>query len=230
MFSVVGKKLGMSRLYDESGKVTPVTLIQVYNGCVSDFKVNENKDFNKIVLAYGKVNNPKKKISKPLLGFYKKKNLEPYKNKKEIKVSKDLEFKAGDILNANNLALGDVVDVIGTSKGKGFAGVMKRWGFKGLRATHGVSISHRMPGSTGQRQDPGKVFKGKKMAGHMGDVRKTIKNLKIVDINKENNLVCVKGAIPGHRGSDVTIVVKASSKKEGLNENKESSEETKSNE
>jgi len=230
MFSVVGKKLGMSRLYDESGKVTPVTLIQVYNGCVSDFKVNENKDFNKIVLAYGKVNNPKKKISKPLLGFYKKKNLEPYKNKKEIKVSKDLEFKAGDILNANNLALGDVVDVIGTSKGKGFAGVMKRWGFKGLRATHGVSISHRMPGSTGQRQDPGKVFKGKKMAGHMGDVRKTIKNLKIVDINKENNLVCVKGAIPGYRGSDVTIVVKASSKKEGLNENKESSEETKSNE
>jgi len=211
-FSVVGKKLGMSRLYNEQGEVIPVTLVKIYNGCISDFMANENKDFNKIVLAYGKVNNPEKKISKPLLGFYKKKNLDPYKNKAEFKVAKNLEFKTGDLLNVDNLGLGDVVDVIGISKGKGFAGPMKRWNFKGLRATHGVSVSHRSHGSTGQRQDPGKVFKGKKMAGHMGSERKTIKNLVIASVNKEEGIVCIKGAIPGHKGGDVIIAVKVSNK------------------
>jgi large subunit ribosomal protein L3 len=212
MFSVVGKKIGMSRLYDEKGKVTPVTLVKIYDCCVSDLKINENKDFNKVVLSYGKYKNPEKKMTKSLLGFYKKKNLDPYKDKSEFKVSKDLEFKSGDILNAENLANGDLVDVVGISKGKGFAGVMKRWNFKGLRATHGVSISHRSHGSTGQRQDPGKVFKGKKMAGHMGSERVTIKNLEIVNIDKEDGVVCIKGAIPGHKGSDVVISVKVSNK------------------
>lgn len=214
MFSVVGKKIGMSRLYNETGEVTPVTLVKVYDGQVVEFIANDNeKDFNKVVLAYGKVNNPKKKISKPLLGFYKKKGLEPYKNKAEFKVAKNLEFKTGDVLNVDNLAVNDLIDVIGTSKGKGFAGPMKRWNFKGLRASHGVSVSHRSHGSTGQRQDPGKVFKGKKMAGHMGSERVTIKNLEIVDVDREDGVVCIKGAIPGHRGSDVVISVKISNKK-----------------
>jgi large subunit ribosomal protein L3 len=213
MFSVVGKKLGMSRLYDEKGNVIPVTLVEVYEGCIVDVKTDGAENFNKVVLAYGKVNNPQKKISKPLLGFYKKRNLDPFKNKAEFKIDKNLDVKVGDFLNIEKLESNFLVDVVGISKGKGFAGVMKRWGFKGLRASHGTSISHRTPGSTGQRQDPGMVWKNKKMPGHMGCERKTIKNLLIVDVNKEDKIVCIKGAIPGGAGSDVVIAIKKVSNK-----------------
>lgn len=205
MLGLVGKKIGMSRIYDSKGTVIPVTLIQLYECCVSDVNAMEDKDYNNVVLSYDKPKNPEKKMTKSILGIYKKKNLEPYSKMTTVRMSKDKTFNIGDILKADLLNGVNFVDVVGISKGKGYAGGMKRWGFHGLEATHGVSVSHRSLGSTGNRMSPAKVWKGKKMPGHLGNEQVTIKNLKIVDIDLTDNLVCVKGAIPGFNGRDVLI-------------------------
>lgn len=205
MTAVIGKKLGMSRIYLENGKVVPVTLVKVYDGLVSDFKKYDDKEFNHITLSYGKDKKTEKRINKSVLGFYKKNNLEAYDNMKTFKVSKDEEFNIGDIIGFNQFKLGDVINITGISKGKGFAGAMKRHHFGGLEAAHGVSVSHRSLGGTGNRRQEGRVFKGKKMPGQMGNEQVTIKNLVIVSLEAEDNVICVKGAVPGCKGSDLII-------------------------
>ena len=205
MLGLVGKKIGMSRIYDSKGAVIPVTLIQIYESCVTDINEIEDKDYVNVTLSYDKPKNPEKKLSKALLGIYKKKNLEPYKKMSTVRMSKDKTFNIGDILKADYLTGTPLVDITGISKGKGFAGGMKRWHFKGLEASHGVSVSHRSLGSTGQRMSPSKVFKNKKMPGQLGNVQVTVKNLQVVDIDPIDNVVCIKGGIPGFNGNDIVI-------------------------
>lgn len=205
MLGIVGKKIGMSRIYDSKGAVIPVTLIQLYECCVSDVKELEGKDYLNVTLSYDKPKNPEKKLNKSILGIYKKKNLDPYSKMTTVRMSKDKTFNIGDVLKADFLEGTPLVDVTGISKGKGFAGGMKRWNFRGLEASHGVSVTHRSIGSTGNRMSPAKVFKGKKMPGQLGNEQVTVKNLKVVDIDTADNLICVKGAIPGFKGGDVII-------------------------
>ena len=205
MLGLVGKKIGMSRIYDSKGSVIPVTLIQLYECCVSEVNPMEDKDYNNVVLSYDEPKNAEKKLSKAILGIYKKKNLKPYSKMTTVRMSKDKTFNIGDILKADLLNGVNFVDVVGISKGKGYAGGMKRWNFRGLEASHGVSITHRSIGSTGNRMSPAKVWKGKKMPGHLGNEQVTIKNLKVVDIDPTDNVICVKGAIPGFSGRDVLI-------------------------
>ena len=205
MLGLVGKKIGMSRIYDSKGSVIPVTLIQLYECCVSEVNPMEDKYYNNVVLSYDEPKNAEKKLSKAILGIYKKKNLKPYSKMTTVRMSKDKTFNIGDILKADLLNGVNLVDVVGISKGKGYAGGMKRWNFRGLEASHGVSITHRSIGSTGNRMSPAKVWKGKKMPGHLGNEQVTIKNLKVVDIDPTDNVICVKGAIPGFSGRDVLI-------------------------
>lgn len=205
MTAVIGKKLGMSRIYLDNGKVIPVTLVKIYDGIVSDFKKYNDKEFNHITISYGKDKKTEKRINKSVLGYYKKNNLEAYDNMKTFKVEKGEEFSVGDTIGLNQLKKGDYIDATGISKGKGFAGAMKRHHFGGLEAAHGVSVSHRSLGGTGTRRQEGKVFKGKKMPGQMGNKQVTVKNLVIVSIEADNNVICIKGAIPGCKGSDLII-------------------------
>jgi len=202
MLGIVGKKIGMSRIYDSKGSVTPVTLIQVYECCV--VAVKEFVDYNNVTFGFGAVKNPNK-LTKPLRESYVKKGLQPHKKMLTVRMAKDKTPKVGDTVSVDVLTGVIAVDVTGISKGKGFAGGIKRWHFKGLEASHGVSISHRSIGSTGNRKLPGKVFAGKKMPGQLGNKRSTVKNLKIVEIDPNDRLVCVKGGIPGSNGSDVVI-------------------------
>ncbi|MES2676983.1 MAG: 50S ribosomal protein L3 [Pseudomonadota bacterium] len=209
MINLIAKKIGMSHLYQESGAAVPFTMVQLYDNCVIDLKINadNDKEFDHILLGYGKVANAKK-VAKSVAGVFTKKNIPVHKKIYGCRVKKNSTHKIGDIITADSLLKeGDFVDVSGISTGKGFAGVMKRHNFAGLEASHGVSVSHRSHGSTGQRQDPGKVFKGKKMAGHMGVDKITVKNLEVLIINKENNTIAIKGAIPGTNGSDVVIKI-----------------------
>lgn len=201
----IGKKIGMSRLYDEKGVVTPVTLVRVYDSCVSDVKKYKDKDFNHITLSYGQDKKTEKRINKPVLGFYNKKGITAYNNMKTFQVEKDCTIEQGSILSYNQFQNAEYIDVTGISKGKGYAGGMKRWGFHGQEAQHGVSVSHRSLGSTGCSRREGRVFKNKKMPGHMGSEQVTVKNLQIMSIEAEDNIICVKGAIPGSKGSDVII-------------------------
>jgi len=165
MLELVGKKIGMSHMFKDSGASTPLTMIQVYDNCVMDLTVNEGKDFDNLLMGFNKVTNPKK-VSKSVAGVFNKKSLPLFKTIHGSHVKKGLSLKAGDSITIDSvISEGDKINISGITIGKGFAGVMKRWNFAGLEASHGVSVSHRSHGSTGQRQDPGKVFKGKKMAG-----------------------------------------------------------------
>ena len=203
MVNVVGKKLGMSRIYDANGVVVPVTLVKLYGNCISN--VEDCGDYNLVTLSYGQDKKTEKRINKSVLGYYKKKNLEAYDNMKTFKMDKDFNAVLGTILGSEQFSIGDFVDVSGISKGKGYAGAMKRWGFHGQLAQHGVSLTHRSLGGTGFRRREGRVFKGKKMAGHMGNEKVTVKNLEIVAIESDDNLLCIKGAVPGSKGCDVII-------------------------
>lgn len=203
MVKMIGKKIGMSRIYDENGVVVPVTLVKVYDGCVSDVKNCD--EYNLVTISYGKDGKTEKRLNKPVLGFYKKNNLEAYDNMKTFKMDAGVNFVLGSILGVDQFNKGDLVDVSGISKGKGFAGAMKRWGFRGQMSQHGDSLSHRSLGSTGTRRREGKVVKGKHMAGHMGNEKVTVKNLEIISVEAGDNLICIKGAIPGSKGSDVVI-------------------------
>lgn len=207
MINLIAKKIGMSHIFQENGAAVPFTMIQLYDNCVVELNINEEKEFDNILIGYEKTDNLKK-VSKSLSGVFAKKSLPVHKKIYGCRIEKNSTLKVGDSINLDSvLKEGDFVDVSGITTGKGFAGVMKRHNFRGLEASHGVSISHRSHGSTGQRQDPGKVFKGKKMAGHMGVDKVTIRNLEVLMINKENNTIGIKGAIPGTKGSDVVIKI-----------------------
>ena len=207
MINLVAKKIGMSHIYKDDGTSVPFTMIKLYESCLIEVINNPEKDFNNVLIGFDKLYNIKKQ-NKPVSGVFKKKNIHPYKKIYGCKIEKSSTYKVGDEINIeSHFKEGDIVDVRGSTIGKGFAGVMKRHNFRGLEASHGVSVSHRSHGSTGQRQDPGKVFKGKKMAGHMGVDKITVKNLEVLIINKHNNTIAVKGSIPGLNGSDVVIKI-----------------------
>ena len=195
---LIAQKLGMSRVFTEAGNHVPVTVLKLESCQVVAVRNQETDGYNAIQLGSGvaKVKN----VSKAERGHYAKAKVAPKKHTAEFRVSADALLDVGVELDAGHFVAGQYVDVTGTSIGKGFAGAMKRHNFGGLRATHGVSVSHRSHGSTGNSQDPGKVFKGKKMAGHMGDRRVTTQNLEIVATDGDNGLILVKGAIPGSKG------------------------------
>ena len=200
---LIAKKLGMTRLFKEDGTHVPVTVLHLDEVQVVDTRTNERDGYTAVQLGLG--NAKVKNVTKANRGHFARTKVEPKKHLVEFRVAEDALLEAGAKLSANHFVVGQKVDVTGQSKGKGFAGVMKRHNFAGLEASHGVSISHRSHGSTGQRQDPGKVFKGKKMAGHMGDERVTTLNLEVAAVDEERNLIMVRGAIPGAKNSVVLI-------------------------
>lgn len=195
---LVAEKVGMSRLIAGSGESVAVTLFRVLKCTVVEHKTLEKDGYTAIKVAYGE--KKPKNITKPERGVFAKFGIEPAQGIREFRVNPENLIAVGESIDGAHFELGSYVDVTGTSIGKGFAGAMKRHNFGGLRASHGVSVSHRSHGSTGNRQDPGKVFKGKKMAGHMGQVRVTQQNLEIVYIDNENNTLAVKGCVPGAAG------------------------------
>jgi large subunit ribosomal protein L3 len=200
---LVGKKLGMTRIFTEKGEHVPVTVVQVDDCQVIGHKTVETDGYSAVQIGHGKTR--EKLVSKPNRGVFAKRAL-PLKSKvTEFRVTPDQYLEVGTEINANHFELGAYVDVTGISIGKGFAGVMKRHNFGGLRASHGVSVSHRSHGATGQRQDPGRVFKGKKMAGHYGAERVTIQNLEVVQVDAERNLIFLKGSVPGSKGMRVRL-------------------------
>jgi len=200
---LIGKKIGMTREFMETGQSVPVTVIKIEKGRVLDIITKEKRGYNAIKVGFFNLKNSK--LSKQMKGYFAKKNTEPKKILKEFRVENFDSFKEGNELGLEIFKEKKFLDVKSKTIGKGFAGVMKRWNFGGLRASHGVSVSHRSHGSTGQRQDPGKVFKGKKMAGHMGDKNRTMLNLEIIKSDFENNLIYLKGSIPGSRNTTVFL-------------------------
>ena len=199
---ILAEKLGMSRYYDENSSNQAVTLLKVSNCRVISIQSKDKNGYDSVTLSHGK----SKKPNKPFKSFLKKNNLNSFLRSKEFRVDSTESFRVGDEINVTNFVVGQYVDVSSNSIGKGFAGGMKRHNFAGNRATHGVSISHRSHGSTGQCQDPGKVFKGKKMAGRLGNKKITTHNLLILKVDKENSLLVVKGAVPGHKGCMVRVI------------------------
>lgn len=200
---LIARKLGMSRLFLSDGTHVPVTVLEVASCQVVAQKIKERDGYDALQLGLGKAK--VKNINKAMRGHYAKAKVEPMQRLVEFRITEDAMVDVGTELSAAHFLAGQFVDVTGTSIGKGFAGAMKRHGFSGLRASHGVSISHRSLGSTGQCQDPGRVFKGKKMAGQMGNVRITTQNLKVVATDTDRSLVLVRGAVPGSRGGYVRI-------------------------
>jgi large subunit ribosomal protein L3 len=200
---LIGKKSGMSRLFLEDGESVPVTAVSVCGNFLADIKTSKKDGYNAFVVSKTTKSN---NINKSKSEFYKKINLEPgilaeFRSNCEISE----EYQVGNHLTADVFEVGQYVDITGTSKGKGYAGVIKRHNFAMQDATHGNSLSHRAHGSIGQCQTPGRVWKGKKMSGHMGNVQKTVQSLKIVDLDLENNVIYIKGAVPGFNGSDLKI-------------------------
>ena len=201
--ALIGKKIGMSREFFKTGQSVPVTVLKMETGRVINVINKENRGYSAVQIGFGKIKNSK--LTKAMKGYFAKKNTEPKKTLKEFRLESTENFKEGNEIGLEIFENVKFVDVKSKTIGKGFAGAMKRHNFGGLRATHGVSISHRSHGSTGQRQDPGKVFKGKKMAGHMGDKIRTIQNIEVIKTDKENNLLYLKGSIPGSKNTEVLI-------------------------
>ena len=200
---LIGTKIGMTREFLETGQSVPVTVIRVEKGRVLDIISKEKRGYNAVKIGFFKLKNSK--LTKQMKGYFSKKNTEPKKILKEFRVENNDQYKEGNELGLEIFKDKKFIDVRSKTIGKGFAGVMKRWNFGGLRASHGVSVSHRSHGSTGQRQDPGKVFKGKKMAGHMGDKVRTMLNLEVIKSDLENNLLYLKGSIPGSKNSTLFL-------------------------
>ena len=200
---IIAQKLGMTRVFKDDGRHVPVTVLKM-DGCqVVARRTEESHGYNAVQLGSGAVK--LKNVTRPMRGHFAVASVEPKRKLAEFRVSADAVLDVGATLKADHFVVGQHVDVSGTSIGKGFAGAMKRHNFAGLRASHGVSISHRSHGSTGQCQDPGRVFKGKKMAGHMGAARVTTQNLEIVATDVERGLLLVKGAVPGSKGGWVLV-------------------------
>jgi large subunit ribosomal protein L3 len=195
---VIAKKMGMTRLFQDDGRHVPVTVLALENLQVVARRETERDGYNSVQLGAGTAK--AKNLTKPERGHFGKAEVEPKAKLVEFRVDEDGLLDVGSELTADHFVAGQLVDVQGVTQGKGFAGAMKRWGFKGLRATHGVSVSHRSHGSTGQRQDPGRVFKNKKMAGHMGARNRTQQNLEIVRTDAARGLLFVKGSVPGSKG------------------------------
>jgi len=208
---LIGTKIGNSSYFDESGKSLPVTILKIDECIVSNVKTSERDGYTSIQIASIDGKNEIKKVKKPQQKIFATLKIKPKKTLKEFRVDTDNILEIGYKINVAHFKQDQFVDVTSVSIGKGFAGAMKRHNFAGLRASHGVSISHRSHGSTGQNQDPGKVFKGKKMAGHMGSKRVTVQNLRVIEVDEENNLLIVKGSVPGKKNS--TILIKDSVKK-----------------
>jgi len=201
--ALIGKKIGMTREFYKSGQSVPVTVLKMEKGRVIDVINEEKRGYKAIQLGFGNIKTSK--LSKAMKGYVSKKNTEPKKILKEFRVKNLENFKPGNEFGLEIFKDIKFVDIRSKTIGKGFAGAMKRHNFSGLRATHGVSVSHRSHGSTGQRQDPGKVFKGKKMAGHMGDKLRTTQNLEIIKSDLDNNLLYLKGSIPGAKNTEVLV-------------------------
>ena len=200
---LIGKKIGMTREFYKTGQSVPVTVIKFDRGRVIQLLSKEKNGYNAVQIGFGKIKNSK--LSKQMKGYFAKKNTEPKKVLKEFRVKSLENFKEGNEVGIEIFKDTKFVDIKSKTIGKGFAGAMKRHNFAGLRASHGVSISHRAHGSTGQNQDPGKVFKNKKMAGHMGDKIRTIQNIEIIKTDPDNNLLYLKGSIPGSKNTQVVV-------------------------
>ena len=201
--ALIGKKIGMTREFYKSGQLVPVTVLKMEKARVIEVIDEEKRGYKAVQLGYGKIKTSK--LTKAMKGYFAKKNTEAKKKLKEYRVSNLENFKEGNEFGLEIFKDIKFVDTRSKTIGKGFAGAMKRHNFGGLRATHGVSVSHRSHGSTGQRQDPGKVFKGKKMAGHMGDKLRTMQNIEIVKTDLDNDLLYLKGSIPGSKNSEVIV-------------------------
>jgi large subunit ribosomal protein L3 len=200
---LIAQKLGMSRVFDAKGNHVPVTVLKVDGLQVVAVQTMERNGYTAVQLGTGE--KKAKNTTKPERGHFAKAKVEPKMKLVEFRVSEDNLLEVGAELSVEHFVAEQFVDVTATSIGRGYQGVMKRWNFGGLRATHGVSVSHRSPGSTGQRQSPGRVFKGKKMAGHMGNERITVSNLRVVEVQPEAGLILVEGAVPGHKNCWVTL-------------------------
>jgi len=200
---LIGKKIGMTREFYKTGQSVPVTVIKFDKGRIINLLSKEKNGYNAIQLGFGKIKNSK--LTKQMKGYFAKKNTEPKKILKEFRVKSLESFKEGNEIGIEIFKDTKFVDIKSKTIGKGFAGAMKRHNFAGLRASHGVSISHRAHGSTGQNQDPGKVFKNKKMAGHMGDKIRTMQNIEIIKSDPDNNLLYLKGSIPGSKNAQVVV-------------------------
>jgi large subunit ribosomal protein L3 len=209
MKSLIGKKLGMTQIFDDNGQMVPVTVIEAGPCSVVQRKTEASDGYEAIQIGFGE--QKEQRMTKPLLGHFKKAGVAPMRELAEVIVSAEDEAKAGDSLTAELFAEVNFVDVIGKTKGKGFQGVVRRHGFRGGRASHGGKSTLRTPGSIGQCEFPARVFKGKKMAGQMGDVNVTIQNLKVVQVRADENLILLKGAVPGANGS--TLVLREALKK-----------------
>ena len=222
--AIIGKKIGMTQIFDEKGNVIPVTVVEAGPCVVAQIKTVENDGYEAIQLGFGdvklKIQNGTGKgkrvrcdkfkdqpvnISMPLLGHFKKADVAPKKTLREFRVADISAYSVGDIVKADAFAEGDRIDVTGKSKGKGYAGVIKRWNFQRLKETHGSGPVARHGGSMGACSTPSRVWKGKKMAGHLGAERVTVQNLQVVKVDAENNLIAIKGAVPGPNGATVTI-------------------------
>ncbi len=202
---LVGRKRGMTRVFTDAGETIPVTVVEVLPNRVTQVKSVDNDGYRAVQVTYGE--RRQSLVSKAAAGHYAKANVAPGRALVEFRLGEKegADLKAGSEIKADMFKVGAKVDVTGTTIGKGFAGVMKRHNFAGHHATHGVSLSHRTPGSIGQRQTPGRVFLGKRMSGHMGSTRRTIENLKVVEIDTERNLLLIRGAVPGAEGGEVIV-------------------------
>lgn len=201
--AIIGKKIGMTQLFDEKGNVVPVTVVEAGPCVVSQVKTIENDGYEAVQVGYGDLK--ASKINKPMKGHFAKGDVAPKKYLREFRLADITALNVGDIIKADTFAEGDKVDVAGTSKGKGTAGVIKRWNFGRLKESHGTGPVHRHAGSLGACSSPSRVFKGKKLAGHLGSERVTVQNLSVVKVDAENNIIAIKGAIPGPKGGIVTI-------------------------
>ena len=212
MIGIIGKKCGMTRVFTDDGKSIPVTIIQAHPNQINRIKTLESDGYNAIQVT---TNQASSKITKPVQGQFSKSNITPRATLHEFRVDDhELEqVETGKEIKVNYFNIGERVDVVGKTIGKGFAGVIKRHNFSMQDATHGNSLAHRAPGSIGQNQTPGRVFKGKKMAGHMGNVRRTIQNLEVIEIDEERNLLFIKGSVSGHVNSDLIVTPATKSKK-----------------
>lgn len=205
---IIGKKIGMTQIFDESGKVIPVTVVEAGPCVVVQKKTEQNDGYEAIQVGFGDAK--PHKISKPLKGHFEKADVAAKRVLKEFRMDDCSGFNVGDIIKADTFEVGDMIDATGTSKGKGFAGAIKRHGNRSLRASHGTGPVARQAGSMGAISDPSRIFKGKGMAGHMGHERVTIQNLEVVKVDAENNLIAIRGAIPGPKGG---VVILSDSKK-----------------
>ena len=201
--ALLGKKLGMSQVWDDKGFFVPVTLVDVSTNVVTAVKTVESDGYNAIQLGYGAIDPTK--VSKPLAGHFAKAGVTPRRHLVEFRLDDVTDYKPGDELAADSFADGSDVDVTGTTKGHGFAGTIKRWGFKSYRRTHGSHKNERRPGSVGACATTSRILKGKRMAGRMGHARRTVQNLEIVSVDKENGIIAIKGALPGAKGSIVLV-------------------------